>query len=87
MHHSTCSTDGDIPWLKWVCAKVTRGRYAGSAAVEETSQEEVGPVGCIVWVAGKRVRWRNEEEVRKADRAELLSDEVWGLEARNESRA
>lgn len=50
--------------------------------MEETSREEVGPVGCIVWEVGKRTRWWSEEEVRNTDR-----DEVWGLEARNESRA
>lgn len=33
------------------------------------------------------MRWRSEEEVRPTGRAEPPSDEVWGLEARNESRA
>lgn len=39
-------------------------------AVEETCQEEVGPVGYVVWVVGRRMRWRSEEEVRLTGRAE-----------------
>lgn len=46
-----------------------------------------GPVGYVVWVEGRRMRWRSEEEVRLTGRAEPPSDEVRGLEARNESRA
>lgn len=47
-----------------------------------------GPVGYVVWVERRRMRWRSEEEeVRLTGTAEPPSDEVRGLEARNESRA
>lgn len=45
-------------------------------------------MGYVVWVEGRRMRWQSEEEeVRLTGTAEPPSDEVRGLEARNESRA